>query len=493
MSGIALTGRVGPADRAREPVLRLPFKVPDGTTRIDVTYRFDEGHVLDLGLADPHLGAFPSREGFRGWSGGARRAVFIARDAATPGYLPGPIPAGSWSILLGLARVDGPCEYRIDVTLDDAPRPLVPPVARDHRVRGGPGWYAGDLQAHTHHSDARGSLDDLARAAAERGLDFVAVTDHNTVAHHRPIAARGDAGPLIVPGEEITSYRGHANVWGADGWIDFRVRSDDDVARLVTEAHLRGGLFSVNHPKEQPGCIGCDWDYEVPAEADAYEAWQGPWPLRNWESLSRYDALLAAGRRLTLVGGSDRHQPVPPEREPDELRVGSPTTWVRAEALSVEGVLDAVRLGRACVAEGPDGPRLEVSGPDTPMGGTLPTDEALRLRAEVYGADDGDLLRWRTPSGVVRERPIEGPAFEDVWTLPELPTFARAEVVARDGVGRHAAWATRLEEAAAGGANVAALRRELAAARGRPWIRALSNPLYGARRRTRHPHRGENR
>ncbi len=493
MSDIALTGRVGPADRAREHVLRLPFEVPEGTTRIDVTYRFDEGHVLDLGLADPRLGAFPSREGFRGWSGGARRAVFVARDAATPGYLPGPIPAGSWSILLGLARVDGPCDYSIEVTLDDAPRPLVPPFAPDQRLRGGPGWYAGDLQAHTHHSDARGSLDDLARAAAERGLDFVAVTDHNTVAHHRPIAGRGDAGPLLLPGEEITTYRGHANVWGADGWIDFRIGGDADVARLVSESHARGGLFSVNHPKEQPRCIGCDWEYEVPAEADAFEVWQGPWPLRNWESLARFDALLAAGRRLTLVGGSDRHQPVPPEREPDELRVGSPTTWVRAESLSVEGVLHAVLVGRACVSEGPEGPRLDVTGPDTSMGGTLPPDGPWRLRAEVHGADDGDLLRWRTASGVVRERPIEGSAFEDVWTLPERPTYARAEVVARDGVGRHAAWATRLEDFAAGGANVAALRRELEAARGRPWIRALSNPLYGARRRERPLQREETR
>ena len=48
-----LQGRVTPIDRARGPVLDLPFEVPPGVTRIDVRYAFDDGHTLDLGLADP--------------------------------------------------------------------------------------------------------------------------------------------------------------------------------------------------------------------------------------------------------------------------------------------------------------------------------------------------------------------------------------------------------------------------------------------------------
>lgn len=478
MHALALTGRVTPDDGVGAAVLGLPFEVPAGTTRIDVAYRHDEGHVLDLGLADPGFRAFPAREGFRGWSGGARTHAFVATDEATPGYLPGPIPTGTWYVLLGLARVTGPCDYRIELTLSSDPRRTAPPFEPDLRVRAGPGWYAGDLQAHTDHSDARGSLDDLVAAAVARGLDFVAVTDHNTVSHHREIAARPAHGPLLIPGEEVTSYRGHANVWGARGWVDFRAHDDATMDEVVRQAHALGGLFSVNHPKAQPGCIGCDWQFAIPGDADAFEAWQGPWPLRNWESLARYDASLAAGRRPTLVGGSDRHQPARPDPDPPILQVGSPTTWIWAESLSVPGLLDGVRRGRVCVGEGPRGPRLDLSGPDTAMGGSLPTNGSCRVVAEVRGAR-GDSLRWVGPTGVVREVEIAADTFEDVWTVARPPTFLRAEVVAHDADLRAAACSAALDAAARAGREVGAMRRELAASLGRPWLRCLSNPLYG--------------
>ena len=50
----------------------------------------------------------------------------------------------------------------------------------------------GDLHTHTVHSDGALTVDELARFAAESGLDFIAVTDHNTISHHRelPQAAR---------------------------------------------------------------------------------------------------------------------------------------------------------------------------------------------------------------------------------------------------------------------------------------------------------------
>ena len=145
--------------------------------------------VVDLGCE--------GADGWRGWSGGARRDFVITADEATPGYLPGPIEAGEWAVVLGLHQLPA-AGVRIEVEIDIPPRrapepePLLPPAARE--VRGShrelpcaPGlrWFATDLHAHTVHSDGQDTIDELARRAVECGLDVLAITDHNTVSHHR--------------------------------------------------------------------------------------------------------------------------------------------------------------------------------------------------------------------------------------------------------------------------------------------------------------------
>ena len=482
---LVLQGRVTPAERLRDPYLELPFDVPDGAAAVEVRYRHDAGSVLDLGLVDPRLGPFPSREGFRGWSGGAREHVMLTRTRATPGYLAGPLFSGRWHVLLGLAAVaEAGCAYRVEVTVHlhnepaDVPGLAATPergasaAAAPTPPRDGPGWYRADLQSHSHHSDARGSLHDLQAMALARGLDVLAVTDHNTVSHHAPLAALASPALLWLPGMEVTTYRGHANVWGVDGWVDFRIRSQADIDTLIDHVHARGGLFSVNHPKTSPGCIGCDWEYAIPAGIDCLEAWQGPWFLRNWESLERYDALLRTGRRVTLVGGSDRHQPPLPDHDPPALQLGSPTTWLWLETRSQGGVLEALRGGRVSVSEDPDGPFISIAVGHTHMGGHLPDAAGRRAHAVVHrGA--GERLRWLGPAGVLREVAIDDDRFEDTWTLDDVGPFVRAEVVAATSL---AARRQALER----GARERGLPRGLdpAAPFGQPYRLALSNPVY---------------
>jgi hypothetical protein len=94
---------------------------------------------------------------------------------------------------------------------------------------------------------------------------------------------------------EVTTYRGHANVWGASGWVDFRIAATPTSPPWCGAPTNSAAWSRSTTPRRSPGCIGCDWEYAVPDEADALEAWQGPWWLRNWESLARYDRLLAGG------------------------------------------------------------------------------------------------------------------------------------------------------------------------------------------------------
>ena len=185
------TGRWTLEHRFDSPWHYLPAEVGPGTAglRVELEYERADGTVLDLGCLGPG--------GFRGWSGGARSWFAITGDAATPGYLPGEIEAGLWQVMIGLHRVplDG-VRYRVTVLATRRggdllpPGSPAPPAPRERPPRrelpAGPGrrWRAGDLHAHTVHSDGGLTVPELVALAAERGLDFLAVTDHNTVSHH---------------------------------------------------------------------------------------------------------------------------------------------------------------------------------------------------------------------------------------------------------------------------------------------------------------------
>src|SRR6185437_10320742 len=149
--------------------------------------------------------------GFRGWSGGARRSFVIAPDAATPGYLAGELDPGTWQVIIGIHQL--PAGER--------------PPPRRLPARPGRRWLAGDLHTHTVHSDGAQTVAELSRFAAGLGLDFIAVTDHNTVSHHRELpAASARHGITLLPGQEVTTAGGHAGALGEVGWIDFRLPAD---------------------------------------------------------------------------------------------------------------------------------------------------------------------------------------------------------------------------------------------------------------------------
>src|SRR5690606_33442613 len=142
--------------QSQNPYFYIPFDVPVGTTRIDVTLAYSKAEdcIIDLGAFDPRDTGYPTAEGFRGWSGGARERFFIATDDATPGYIHGAIQPGIWNVILGLYKLpEAGTEATVTITLDAAPRALVPQPARTLPVRSKPGWYKGDLHCHTFHSD----------------------------------------------------------------------------------------------------------------------------------------------------------------------------------------------------------------------------------------------------------------------------------------------------------------------------------------------------
>src|SRR5690625_487201 len=87
-------------DQARNRYVPVPFTVPEGMTSLGVQLEVDDPDCAD-GPALIDLGC-DGAAGWRGWSGGARRDFVITADDATPGYLPGPLEAGRWAVVLGV-------------------------------------------------------------------------------------------------------------------------------------------------------------------------------------------------------------------------------------------------------------------------------------------------------------------------------------------------------------------------------------------------------
>jgi len=331
-------------DRAADPYRYLPFEVRRGATGVRVRLAYDRSAgVLDLGCQAPGS--------FRGWSGGARDEYVITHSAATPGYHPGALEAGTWHVVLGLHRVppDG-VGYTVDVEVSTgaaptvaAPPPVPPrperPPARALPAGDGLTWRAGDFHAHTLHSDGALSVPELAHLGASSGLDFLAVTDHNTTSHHSELASVGaHAGIQLLPGQEVTTGHGHANAFGDIGWIDFR----RPASTWWPQVRDRGGLLSVNHPLAGD----CSWRHELAERPPLAEIWHSTWLDRRWGGpLGWWQAW---GTGTVPIGGSDFHE------HPD-VAPGSPTTWVACED---DDVLGGLRAGRVSISESVDGPLL---------------------------------------------------------------------------------------------------------------------------------------
>lgn len=342
-------------DRAESVWHSLPVEVPPGCPGLSVTLTVPavEGAVVDLGCE--------GARGWRGWSGGARREFAITPTAATPGYVPGELEAGTWWIVIGLHRL--PVEgAEVTVEAVTGPVAVVPgldeykaataavvvperPPRRELPAADGLRWVAGDFHVHSLHSDGSTPIANLAALGVAAGLDFLACTDHNTEAHHAELPAVGRRfGIGLIPGQEVTTESGHANAFGPIGAIDFR----RPAAEWVAEVDRRGGLLSVNHP------LGGDCSWRQPlgtARPPLAEIWHSSWLDRRWGGpVAWWEAW---GLRSTIpIGGSDWHNPA-------SLAVpGSPTTWVAVDADAsgpdelVPAVLDGLAAGRTAISAG---------------------------------------------------------------------------------------------------------------------------------------------
>ena len=304
-------------------------------------------------------------------------------------------------------------------------------------MRAETGWYAGDFHVHAEHSgDARASFAKTLgyafrpRTAGGPGLDFVALTDHNTgTGWPEEDRLRGEyPRRLVLRGEEVTTYNGHTNNIASGVEPDYRTgplyeRQGDGTLRLVRAAqpvsgvfdtvNRAGGITQINHPTLFPSppfpsnlCRGCQWTHPDGAtdysKVDSIEVATGPQRVSAApnpfvaSAIEFWDDKLRRGHHIAAVGGSDDHR-ASGGTGPTDAPVGQPTTMVRACGLSEQSVRQAVEAGRTYVkVGGPGAPDLDLTGrvrgaggPEAIIGDTIHSAAPVDFRATVRGAGGG--------------------------------------------------------------------------------------------------------
>lgn len=406
--------------------LEFTFACPTGADGLELILTFRPAEVegmynmLCISVLDP--------KGFRG-SGhrrGAEHRVLIGETFATSGYLPGALEAGIWRVFIHAHMVmpGQLLSYRLEVKLSEAPAAQFQTLPEPISPERGPGWYKGDLHAHSIHSDASWAVKDLVASAARFDLDFVTLSDHNTISGLPEMDALTTPELLTLGGLELTTFYGHALVLGRRRWLDWLHMPMTGLAkRADTE-----GLFIIAHPRREgdPVCTGCRWEYTelMPGLAPVVEIWNGgEWAEHNEEALALWYSWLNEGCSITASAGTDAHRAAL-----EGAQVGFNVVY--AEALTEDAILEAVRRGRSYLSSGPIFELTLVDASEPVMGEIVAPSTTLSLRyADV---PDGAMLRLIADGTVERELSLTGSGRAELL-LPELVRWCVLELRSPDG------------------------------------------------------------
>lgn len=218
-------------------------------------------------------------------------------------------------------------------TLADAP-----PVSAPASLR----VLAGDFHVHAAPGDGMLPVWEAQREAERRGLDVIAITNHNHDYASRLGQRLGltSAYPIVIASQELTTPDFHIAAVGVTTMVDWRLPGREAIAAI----HRQGGVAIAAHP------ILNSWrerDEQALRMLDGVEV-AHPIVRSKPERKREVEEFFARVRQLrpevSPIGSSDFHGGP----------LGDWRTYLIVDEVSREGVLDAIRRGRT-VAAGPDG------------------------------------------------------------------------------------------------------------------------------------------
>lgn len=159
-----------------------------------------------------------------------------------------------------------------------------------------------DLQVHTRVSPcSRADPRDIVASARRRGLDGIAVTDHDTTEGYDAVRECADGDLEVIPGCEVTTGQGH--LLGLD--VERAPERTDPVA-AIDEIHRQGGVAVLSHPFDR---LRERYTEELSAVADAVDGVE----VANSRCIlprdNRRARTFASEHGLAPTGGSDAHFP----------------------------------------------------------------------------------------------------------------------------------------------------------------------------------------
>ena len=185
-----------------------------------------------------------------------------------------------------------------------------------------------DLHVHSDYSpDGHSTVEEILRAAKHKGLDGVAITDHDTTAgavRALEVVDKVAPGLLVIPGQEVSTKAGHLIVLGTTKPIPKGLSAKETIAM----AHELGGTVVVPHPDQRTR-----HGMPIPHGADAVEVYNSRYIFGYH---NRMTSRKVRKRKMPAVAGSDAHV---------ASMVGQAVTEVMAPR-DVPSVLKAIREGR---------------------------------------------------------------------------------------------------------------------------------------------------
>lgn len=325
--------------------------------------------------------------------------------------------------------------------------------------------YVGVIHIHTAYSDGAGTFEDIARVANAQRLDYLIVTDHNTLQPLREGKQGWHGATLILVGTEVSTRGGHYLALNVTREID---RHKLTTQQVIDEVNRQGGLGFIAHPYFKKrrwtdwkvrGFTGIEgynvahdtldenrmrlvlWTLMVPAEPFYQSLIDRPYdPLQAW------DTLCAEHGRIVGIGASDAHEVrvLGMKFAPYEIMFQLIRTHVLVPSptLSAPAVYAALRQGHAYFS--------------------------LELLAEAEGFAFTAEVGSRT-AGIMGDEVRLTPDLQLMTRLPaaaELTLFRNGQPIARTITAQP--WRVPVHEPGA--------YRVEAARFGKPWI--FSNPIY---------------
>ncbi|MEE9150382.1 MAG: CehA/McbA family metallohydrolase [Thermoplasmata archaeon] len=301
----------------------------------------------------------------------------------------------------------------------------------------------GDGHMHSNYSGRPSTVAEMAQKAQERGLDWIFITDYDTVAAKNNCTEETNSTFITGLGEEVRiieggEYTNEIIAWGIDSLVSGQTDANYTVGDVIDEIHEQGGLAYIPHPFAPEKDDNYTY-FGVYDDFDAMSIYHGYAGFNNnsitamdYDALVKWDEYLNNGFRKTALGESDCKNAAntPDYGDLFNMRgaIGYPRNYIYAKEFSVRGIIEAVRHGRVYVT---DGPTMNFTIDGYIMGDTIYSDTAKSLNIEINGnAIESSEVQVISNGVVIYTQAVPpGPFSVSICILPvSADAYFRAEI-----------------------------------------------------------------